>query len=211
MARVSPDGYYRLIVLAANDLITRNAWLAFDSHVERQKVDGIVFTKAKLVRGMADYLNAHECGKYTRDRVRSALNRYMPKPPKVPNAFWRVEILDAFAYVTECRLHRLVAPGFGGHGDIEVASYAVLLSQTLGKHISERAMGEMLRSIRKSKQPKAYAQMMADMCVALIDCPTRSEAHERISRSILGSALWAADGKKRVSAPERRKSSQKQK
>ena len=181
-------------MLTLNHIITRNAWQAFDAHVKREAVDGRKFTRAKLINMMAEYLDIHAKGKYTVARVRSALHGYMPTSRKTPDRDWRVDYLEAFAYVAECPVHRLTQLDFGVGGNPEVASYSTLLQQTYGKHLTQAEHKELLRVIRDSPRFEAFGPLAIAISQSLHLSQSRGEVLDRISRAVLDSSLYGKDG-----------------
>ena len=177
-------------MLAINNIITRNCWQAFNACVESEKAEGREFDRAKLIKLMTLYINAHEDHGYTRNRVKGHLDRVWPKSPKTPSGYWRIDYLKAFAAITEVQVDQLLYIDFPGNSHVSVAEWSDIIAQAIGDHISADNKKELVKNIREIPDFQAYAILMGRISNALIHSTDQNEAHARVSDTILKASYW---------------------
>ena len=173
-----------------NELIARNAKQAFEEHRKREAARGKDFDRTALIAQMADFLVDGSGKHYTKNRVRQALDAYLPESPGRPKRFWRIEYLDAFASVVEAPLYRLVHYDYDGQEHIPGASRSELLSNKLSKRLTDDQLQALAYELDDVFEIPGMWELTDVLTGLLVDASSKQDAMSKVWKLLDKSSVW---------------------
>ena len=185
--------------LQLNELISRNARLAFEAHQKREAGVGRDFTRAKLITVMWQIMAFEGTETYSRNRIRKALDSYFPRGREAPERFWRCDYLEAFCVAVQVEVTDIVSDDFYGDGVVQLAKRQSLLAHQIEKRMTESQLSALARELDRILQYPGLWDELEQWVPIVLDAADKFEAAGRMSNLIMGLSYWEARGKKKAS------------